>query len=503
MKQRSGEEVTDRERQVAEAISDNADHASPVKRTNTVSHHSPNYRTVALIIACGLFMQNLDATVLATALPTMAQGFGVSPAGISLALTSYLLALAIFIPASGVVADKFGPRQTFQSAIAVFLVGSVACALSPTLSMLVAARFLQGVGGAMMVPVGRLVLLRSVEKRDLVSAVSWLAMPAMIGPILGPPVGGFIVTYLHWSWIFWINVPMGLFGIFMVGRFVPNIRSEEASPFDVPGFLLSGAGLGAVLFGLELVSRPGHGQVAASLLLIGAMSLCGYVAHARRVERPILDLKLLRVKSFRLSVVGGTLLRITHGANPFLLPMLMQLAFGLSAAASGMVTVSTAVGAFAMKSVVRRLLRLWGFRNSLSAIGLMSPLTFAAIGLIRPSWPWPAIIALLMFYGFLTSLQFSALNTIVYDEVPQEQLSRATSFYSTVQQLSMSLGVVSGAGILTLSMNLNGHTEPQFGDFSMAMWGVATIGVLAIFANLRFDPDAGAEMAGRSRRDQP
>ncbi len=490
------EQETRPEQQVAELIAGSADAAPPAAPAGRT------YRTTALVIATGLFMQNLDATVLATALPTLSREFMVSPTSISLALTSYLLALAIFIPASGTIADRFGPRRIFQFAIGLFVAGSIACGFSTDLTSLVVARFVQGIGGAMMVPVGRLVLLRTVEKRDLVAAVAWLAMPAMIGPILGPPLGGFFVTFLDWRWIFWINVPMGALGIFLVGRLIPDIQSPAPPRFDRLGFILSGLALGATLFGLEIVTRPGEAAIGWPLLAIGFTGGIAYYLHARRRDRPILDLALLRVKTFRLTVIVGTLMRISQGALPFLLPMMMQLSFGLSAAMSGAITVMTAIGAFAMKSVVRPVLRRFGFRTSLIAIGLLAPSTFALIGLFRPEWPWPAMLAVLFVYGFLTSLQFSALNTLAYDEIEQERMSSATSFYSTFQQLALSLGVCAAAGFLGLGMSINGHAEPQFADFSIAIWSVVAISLTAIFFNLQFDRNAGAEMAGRTSTER-
>jgi EmrB/QacA subfamily drug resistance transporter len=462
----------------------------------------PYYRTIALIIACALFMQNLDATVLATALPTMARDFAVPPTGIGFALTSYLLALAIFIPASGTIADRYGAQRIFQLAIALFVLGSIACGMSINLTTLVVARFAQGIGGAMMVPVGRLVLLRTVAKRDLVSAMSWLAMPAMIGPIFGPPVGGLIVTYLDWRWIFWINVPMGMLGIVLVRRFIDDVRSADVPSFDGRGFVLSGLALGATIFGLQLASREVHAGAALPLLLVGVAASAGYVAHARRTPRPILELSLMRVPTFRLSVLGGTLIRITQGAQPFLLPMLMQLAFGLNAAQSGAVTVATAIGAFAMKSVARPALRRFGFRTTLTTIGVLAPLSYAVTGFFRPGWPWPVISAVLLVCGFFVSLQFTAYNTIAYDEIEPSRLSAATSFYSTVQQLALSLGVCAAASSLSLAMALHGHARPQFDDFSIAIWSVVAISLAAIVCNLRFDRSAGAELSGHVSRER-
>ena len=458
---------------------------------------SGGYRRTALIVACALFMQNLDATVLATALPTMARDFAVPATGMSLALTSYLLALAVFIPASGAAADRFGARRVFQAAIVLFVAGSIACGLAPKLEALIAARFVQGVGGAMMVPVGRLLLLRTVEKSDLVSAMAWLAMPTLIGPILGPPVGGAIVTYLDWRWIFWINVPMGVLGVTLVHRYIHDVQAGgTGTRLDRIGFALSAVTLSALVFGLQLSVRPGHAHVVVPLLVIGAIGSVLYVRHARKSSFPVLDLSLMRVPTFRLSVLGGTLIRITQGAQPFLLPLMMQLAFGLSAATSGLITVAPALGSFAMKSAAKPLLRRYGFRTALTAIGVLAPLAYMTTGLFRPGWPLPAVFAVLLACGFLVSLQFTAYNTIAYADIDQPRMGRAIGFYATFQQLSLSLGICSASAALTNAMRWHHHAQPQFADFSIAIGTVTAISLLAVFVNARFARDAGAEMSG-------
>ena len=435
--------------------------------------------------------------MLATALPTMARDFGVAAPAMSVALTSYLLALAMFIPASGTMADRFGARPVFRAAIGVFVAGSLACGLAPSLEWMVVARFVQGIGGAMMMPVGRLVLLRSVAKRDMVSAMSWLIMPALVGPILGPPLGGFIVTYLDWRWIFWLNLPIGLLGIVLVGRFIADIREEAPHAFDAIGFILSGVALGCLLFGFEMASRPGEAAVAAALVGIGALFGLAYWRHARRAEHPILDLSLMRITTFRLSVLGGSLTRITQGAQPFLLPLMMQLAFGLSAAQSGAMTVAGAIGSFGMKGVARRILKRFGFRNSLIVMGVLGTGAYAICGLFRPDWPLPAVFAVLVLSGFLISFQFTAYNTIAYDEIGKDRMSAATSFYSTFQQLMLSLGICVGATALHVSMLSRGGEAVAFTDFTVAFWTVTAISLLAVFVNWRLDPQAGAELSGR------
>lgn len=473
-----------------------ADLATAARRDDA-AEQSVNYRTVALIVACAMFMENLDATVLATALPTMARDFHVRAPEMSVALTAYLLALAVFIPASGAAADRFGAKHVFRAAIVLFVLGSLACGLSPGLPAMVAARFVQGIGGAMMMPVGRLVLLRSVAKRDMVSAMSWLIMPALIGPIVGPPVGGFIVTYLDWRWIFWLNLPIGLLGIFLVGRFIADIREESPHRFDLPGFLLAAPALGCLLFGFEMASRPGAGGVAIGLIGVGLVSGLLYLRHARRTEHPVLDIALMRVPTFRLSVIGGSLTRITQGAQPFLLPLMMQLCFGLSAAQSGSMTLATAIGSFGMKGVAPPLLRRLGFRTSLIWMGLFGTAAYAVCGLFRPAWPLPAVFAVMLVSGLLMSFQFTAYNTIAYDEIDKGRMSAATTFYSTFQQLMLSLGICTGATALHVSMAVRGDVHAAFPDFSAAFWTVTIISLLALFANARFDPAAGVEISGR------
>jgi EmrB/QacA subfamily drug resistance transporter len=459
-----------------------------------------NFRTVALIIACALFMEQMDATVLATALPTMARDFGVPATSLSTALTSYLLALAIFIPASGRMADRFGSKTVFTLAILVFLAGSVLCGQAQTLPFLIGARFLQGVGGAMMIPIGRLVLLRSVAKEDMVQAMSWLIMPALVGPIIGPPLGGFIVTYLNWRWIFYLNLPVGLLGVALVTKFIGQVRGDHPPPADLIGFVLSGVSLGCLLFGFEMTSRSGEVGRALVLIAIGLVAGALYVVHARHRTQSILDLSLMRTPTFRLSVIAGSLTRITQGAQPFLLPMMFQLDFGMTAAASGTITIAGAIGSLAMKWLAPRVLMRFGFRSSLIVNGLIASAGYALCGLFRPGWPVAAIFAVLAACGFFMSFQFTAYNTIAYDEIPPERMSAATSFYATFQQLMLSLGICVGAGALRVGMLATHSSSPGLGAFTLAFLTVTAISALATVWNMKFSPRAGEEMSGQSAR---
>ena len=465
-----------------------------------MSQSRPHFRTIGLIIGAAMFMEQLDGTVLTTALPAMARELGVSAPAMSIALTSYLISLAIFIPASGRVADRFGARTVFRAAIIAFVLGSVACALSPNLALLVIARFFQGIGGAMMMPVGRLVLLRIVEKRNLISAMSWVLIPAMLGPILGPPLGGLIVTYFHWRWIFYINVPVGIVGFALVTAYIPEVQSDAPKPPDPWGMVLSSLSLASLLFGCELVSHPGAIRLALSLLALGTGAGVLYLNHARRIAHPILDFRLMRIPSFGTAIIAGSLTRITQGAQPFLLALLLQLDFGLTAAKSGVIVFATALGSFAMKALTPRLLRRFGYRDSLVVGGVLCCLGYGTCAFFRPDWSYAAIFGVLTLCGFLMSFQFSAYNTLAYDRVPSDAFGAANSLYTTLQQLMLSLGICAGAAALQGSMWLQNHAAPGFADFSMAFGIVVLISLCATIWNLRFLPDAGSEISGHTPR---
>jgi EmrB/QacA subfamily drug resistance transporter len=463
-----------------------------------VSGTSSRTRLTAVIVACALFMQNLDSTVIATALPTMARVFGVDPVRMNVALTSYLLSLAVFVPASGWIADRYGTRTVFRAAIAVFTIGSVLCGRADTLGFLVASRVLQGIGGAMMMPVGRLVLLRTAPRHELVAAMVWLTMPSLLGPVLGPPVGGLIVTYFNWRWIFDINVPIGIIGIALVTWFIQDVREASRGKFDFIGLALSGVALSGVMFGLE---TAGRGVVPPTLTTaivgIGLLAGAGYALHAWRHPTPLLDFSLLKLPCFGVAFCAMMLFRTGIGAIPFLLPMMMQVGFGDSAVESGLITFASAAGALVMKPTAQLALRVFGFRDTLLWNGIISGTMLAMCAAFRPSWPVAAIYAVLLVGGFFRSLQFTAYNTLAYGDVPGSRMSAATSLYITGQQLAATIGVSAGALALEVAMRLSGHHPARPTDFSVAFIAVACLPLVAGPIALVMPRDAGDDLTGR------
>jgi len=456
-------------------------------------------RLVPLIVAVALFMENMDSTVIATSLPAIATAIGTNPLALKLAVTSYLLALAIFIPGSGWVADRFGARTIFRAAIAVFMLGSIGCALSESLNHFVIARFLQGMGGAMMAPVGRLVLVRSVDKRNLVEAMTWVTMPALIGPLLGPPLGGFITTYFSWHWIFLINLPIGLVGIVLVTKYIENVRGEVREPFDPLGMVLAGLGIGGLAFGLTAVGLNNFlpPSVLIAMVLAGAIFLGAYVLHARRTPAPVMDLSLLKLPTFRAGVMGGFVFRVGAGALPFLLPLMLQVGFHKTPLESGLITFATAVGAMSMKTAIPAVLRRFGYRNVLTYNAIISSAFIAACAFFTPGTPVIVMLAVLFAGGFFRSLEFTSTMTISFAQVEPRRMSRATSLASVSQQLSVSTGVALGA--LTVEIVLAWRHEDVIGptDFAPAFLLVGGIAALSAFVFARMPKNAGSELIDR------
>ncbi len=453
-------------------------------------------RVIPLILAVALFMEQMDSTVIATALPTIAFDLGVSPITLKLALTSYMVALAMFIPISGWMSDKFGAKKIFRIAILVFVIGSICCALSTSLVQFVLSRFLQGIGGSMMTPVGRLVLLRTTKRSDLVSAMALLTIPALVGPLTGPPIGGFITTYFSWHWIFIINVPIGLAGIYLSGVFLPEVPATDPPKMDWKGFALTSIAAAGIVFGLSVVGLPalppaiGIAATAAGLVALGL-----YVRHARIHPSPILNLKTFHDRSFRAATTSGTLFRISTGAIPFLMPLMLQLGFGLNPFQSGMITFAGALGALTVKFVARRVFAFTGFKTTLIVAGVAGACTTAVNGFFTPQSPHMLIVLFLLLSGFCRSFFFTGSNALSYSEITDKQASQATSIASMLQQVSLALGVAFAAFILEASSALSG-THLQLADFHLAFFLVAGMSLCSILPLIGLDPRAGSAVSG-------
>lgn len=460
-------------------------------------------RIVAVIVAVAFFMEMLDSTVLTTALPAIARGFDADPLLMNLVLTSYMVSLTAFIPASGKLADRFGAKRIFSTAIVVFTIGSILCSLARSPAFLIASRFVQGAGAAMLSPVGRLLLLRSVSKAQMVRAMSWVLIPTMIAPIAGPPIGGFFVTYLSWEWIFYINVPIGVLGLLMALRFLKETPRVTEQRFDYPGVVLSGITVSSFVVGLELVSRDVATRPYGALLLaLGAASGWGYWRRSRHQAVPAIDFSLMRIRTFGITTRAGILFRIGYGAVPFLLPMMLQLGFGMSALRSGLITFTSGVSALVIKFTTVPILRAFGYRQIMIWNSLLCGLFLVLCALFQPEWPVPAMCFVLLLGGVARSLQFNAFGTIAFADVPPERMSGAISLHTTIQHLSSTLGVSISAAALGLSMFARGHTALEKPDFAIAFLCVASFAFFSAFICAELEPDAGRELSGhRSPRE--
>jgi EmrB/QacA subfamily drug resistance transporter len=455
---------------------------------------------VPLILATALFMENMDSTVIATSLPAIAADIGAEPISLKLALTAYFVALAIFIPVSGWMADRFGARNIFRCAIGVFMVGSICCAFSYSLETFVGSRFLQGVGASMMTPIARLVLVRATPRSQLVAAMAWLSVPALIGPLTGPPIGGFLTSYLSWHWIFWINIPIGITGIILSTIYLPRIEPRTPRPIDLSGFFLAGICFAGIIFGLSVISLPAIPLAAGySAVGIGLVSGLLYWRHTKRVDYPLLDPKLFRHRTFRNTILGSALFRIGVGATPFLLPLMLQLTFGLTPFESGMITFIGAIGAISSKLIAERVFLMGGFPRVLMLASIGSCLLLAVNGTFTPETPHPWIYLVLLVGGIFRSVFFTGVNALGFADVDESEASQVTAITAVTQQLSVAFGVAVGGATLELSAQLRGAAELGLHDFHVAWFVVAGVSLLSAIPFMRLPPDAGSDVSGHRR----
>src|ERR1700728_576516 len=453
-------------------------------------------RLLPWVVAIGFFMEALDTTILNTAVPSIARSLRVAPLDMKAALASYTLSLAIFIPISGWMANRYGTRRVFGSAIGVFTLGSFLCGLSTDIHLLVACRILQGCGGAMMLPVGRLTLVRTFAKSELIRAVSFVAIPGLIRPMVGPLLGGLIIGYFHWSVIFFVNIPIGLCGLYMVYRHLPNYRERRNHPLDIVGLVLFGSGVSLLSYVLEVFGETTlSGREILGLLAMSAALLGAYGLHTMRTRHPLLRLGLVRIRSFRVAVTGNLFTRLGIGGIPFLLPLLYQVGLGFSPIQSGLLIMPQALAAMALKLTMPRILQRFGYRSVLIAnticLGLMIFL-FSTIDTGTPVW---MIVLMAFTYGFLTSLQYTRMNTLAYADVNGREARGASTLASTVQQMAVSFGVAAAslAAALFIPDNLHATGAQMIHGIHLALWalGALTIVSTVVFFELKAG-DGGA-----------
>jgi EmrB/QacA subfamily drug resistance transporter len=454
----------------------------------------PRNSPIVWLVAGAFFMENLDATVVVTAVPEMARSFHVDPVDINIGITAYVLTLAVLIPISGWMTDRFGARTIFGSAIAIFTVGSALCGFSTSLTAYTLARILQGVGGAMMVPVGRLVVLRATEKHHLISAIATITWPGLAAPVLGPPLGGFITYYFSWQWIFFLNIPLGLIALPIALRLVPPGRTETGKPFDGVGFLLTGAACVSTIYSIEVLSRGATAWHAALPWVVAALIFApAAIVHARRHANPMLDFWGMRFRSFAVSIAGGSLFRVSNGALPFILPLLFQLQFQLNPVESGSLVLAVFAGNLLMKLGTTAVLRRFTFKTTMIVNGILNAAGIMGCALLTPNTPVVLTAALLFFSGMTRSMQFTTISTLAFADIPPDRMSAANSLTSIVLQATMGMGIAFGAALLRVGGLVHQDPPGSFSLFAFQMTFVV-IGALTLFSVLdvlKLPSDAG------------
>ncbi len=436
---------------------------------------------VSLIVGTTFFMENLDSTAISTAIPQMAQDFNVDAIAMSIGITAYVIMLAVFIPVSGWIADRFGVRTIFSTAISGFMLSSMLCGISTSLTMFVLARILQGVFGAMMVPVGQLAVLKNTAKKDLVTAIAFITWPGLAGPIIGPFLGGFFTSYFSWHWIFFINVPLGLMAVLFTYKFIPNTIESKKRPLDRLGFLLSSLGILFLMVGIELIDSNNKLFFMVASLFIAVLLLATNVIHSQKVLHPIIDYTVLKVRTYRVTVASGTLTKIVMNTSPYLLPLFFQIGFGLSAFNAGLLYMASMVGNLVIKPATIWITRKFDFRTVMTVNGTLLALSVFLQSFLQPETPYFLIVCLLFFSGMSRSMQFSSLNTLAYADIEPEKMSNANTLYNTFQQLSMALGIAAGAIFLHVVSLFHGHgNHYELIDFKWSLRIVSLLGILCI-----------------------
>lgn len=451
--------------------------------------------TVSLIVAIAFFMQNLDTTAVNTAIPAMAKSFGTDVIHLSAGITSYLIALAIFIPVSGWVADRFGTRKVFCTAIVLFILSSTLCGSSQTLTQFVIFRIMQGMAGAMMTPVGRLAVLKSTPKEDLVLAIAYITWPGLIAPILGPLVGGYLTTYWTWRWIFFLNIPLSILCISLAWHFIPKEEKNDQPKrrFDFVGFVMSGFALAGFMYGIELFSRTDVAYYVPVIFIIVSVSVLWFnIKYSRHISNPLIDYTIVRIPTYKVTIFTGSLSRMVIGVAPFLVPLMFQEGFGMSPFESGLLFLATMAGNLAIKPATLWIIKRFNFKSVLIINGVMISIFTLFTAFLLPNTPKILIVTVMFLSGMFRSMQFSSISTLAFAEIPQTRMTAANTLYSTVQQMSTGMGIAMGAVFLRFSHMINGETGSyRIADFRLSFIFVALLGLISLYGYTKLAPDAG------------
>jgi EmrB/QacA subfamily drug resistance transporter len=468
--------------------------------STTIVAAAPRRNTwiIPLIVGSALFVQTLNANSITTALPAMAVTYGVDPVNLNIAITTYLLGMAVSLPLSGWIADRFGARTVFLWAMTLFGLVSALCGLAPSVEILLVLRCLQGAVAALLGPVGRLVLLRNTPKSEIVGSMALFTIPALLGPLLGPVLGGAIVTFVSWHWVFIINLPIAAISLLLVKRFVPVVKPEDVAPLDWRGILLIGIALAALVFGLSILGRSDLPLVAFSLLFVAVFFFGFYFLHARRTPAPVIDLAMFRISTFRAAVLGFGFQSVIPSSMPYLLAMLLQVCMGMDAFSAGLVAFTAAIGSLAMRPTAPRILRRFGFRDTLVATCILSAAFTAACGLFRPDTPVWIMVAILMSGGFFRSLQATSTGGMTYADLESGKMSAGATTSALVQQIGQSVGICLSALLLQAFQAVRGDQGLTWQAVAPVFVVMGSINLLAQFFYLRLPKNAGDDMNGRS-----